>query len=123
MPGLGIPDALAKLFRTGFVICLVAVLLLAWLPVHDVGAPSDTVNHAFAFFVLCGLAGAGWMQLPKRWLFAGLLFLGGLIEVVQSFVGRDAAWHDVGADLVGIMAGLVVLFLLRPSPRPMRLPD
>lgn len=118
-----IPDALAKLARGGFVICLIAVLLLAWLPIHDVGAPSDSVNHAFAFFVLCGLAGTGWIRAPRGWLFAGLLFLGGLIEVVQSFVGRDAAWHDVGADLVGIMAGLVVLFLLRPSPRPMRLPD
>jgi VanZ family protein len=118
-----ITDALAKLARIGFFICLVSVLLLAWLPIHDVGAPSDSVNHAFAFFVLCGLAGTGWMQAPKWRLFAGLLFLGGLIEVVQSFVGRDAAWHDVGADLVGIAAGLFVLLLLRLRPRPMRLPD
>ena len=51
-----------------------------------------------------------------------LLAFGGMIEVLQAFVGRDAAWGDVLADACGIGAlfGPIILrdLTARPSPAP-----
>lgn len=115
-----IPETWARLARLGFWTCLVAVLLLAWLPVHDIGARSDVVNHAFAFFCLFALARSGWLERPQWQLLAALLLLGGLIEVVQYFVGRDADWRDICSDAMGLALSVLLLGLLRL--RPMRLP-
>ena len=115
-----IPDHLMRLARLGFFVCLLAVLLLALLPIHDIGAKSDKINHVFAFFVLGLLAGTAWPQGPRWRLCLGLLLVGGLIEVVQALVGRDAALNDLGADLIGVGLGILLLAFVRL--RPMRLP-
>ena len=41
---------------------------------------------------------------------AGAAIVGGLIELIQTQVGRHALWHDFFQDLIGI--GIVVGFLL-----------
>lgn len=93
-----------------FCLVLVAVLLLAWLPVSDVGTGSDKLNHVLAFVVLGLLAQAAWPSWRAMAL-AGLLVLGGLIELVQAQVGRDASGGDWLADAVGLVMAVLLWFL------------
>lgn len=110
------PELARLFFRRGlwqlvFCLVLVAVLLLAWLPMSDVVTGSDKMNHVLAFVVLGLLAQAAW---PSRrvLVLVGLLALGGLIELVQAQVGRDASGADWLADAVGLVLALALWFLL-----------
>jgi len=84
--------------------------------------PWDKAKHFIVFYVLTALAITA---LPaSRFWRIGLVLLafGGMIEVLQAFVGRDAAWGDVLADACGIAAlfGPIILrdLTVRPSPTP-----
>ena len=66
--------------------------------------PWDKAKHFLVFYVLTALAITA-LPASRVWRIGlTLLALGGLIEVLQSFVGRDAAWGDVLADACGIAA-------------------
>jgi len=94
------------------------VLLIAWLafsphPPKDANLGWDKANHAAAFMTLMVCAAMAW---PHRlmWAAPGLIGYGGFIEIVQSFIPeRDGEWADLLADTVGIVMGLVLVFLAR----------
>jgi VanZ family protein len=75
----------------------------------------DKGEHLAAFAVL---AGVGVIVLHgvaggRRWLAAGLLLLGALIEVAQLYVpGRSSDWQDLLADAGGIAIGMTIGTLL-----------
>jgi VanZ family protein len=111
---------LARFARIALVVAAIGAFTLAILPT----APgpenmNDKVNHAFAFFVLSGLAYAGWPRAGAVRIFVLLTAFGGLIEIVQGLdlIGRDADIYDLFADMVGIVIGLVTARLvLRFAP-------
>ena len=80
--------------------------LLSWL--HNL----DKWTHTLTFAVL-SLWFAGQYKTAAYWrIAAGLLGFGVLIEVCQRAVGyRSAEWMDIGADVVGIFAGLTIALL------------
>ena len=67
----------------------------------------DKLLHFIAYFGLAGIATAA---LGRRkaalWAAFALAVFGGILEIVQSFVGRDAEWGDELANVVGVCAGL-----------------
>ncbi|PWC42156.1 hypothetical protein TSO221_22470 [Azospirillum sp. TSO22-1] len=66
----------------------------------------DKLVHAGVFAVLGGLALAAAPDRRSLLLaLAGLAALGGMIEVVQGMVGRDASLSDLTGDVLGIAAG------------------
>jgi len=70
----------------------------------------DKSNHALAFASLAFSAVWALCQRPRQWpaLVAALLAYGVGIEIAQSFLPpREADWHDVVADGVGIALGLL----------------
>ena len=75
----------------------------------------DKVLHFMAYFGLAGLATVAFGRLrPALWAGLALAVFGGVLEIVQSFVGRDAEWGDELANIVGVGAGLAAgLILLR----------
>jgi len=92
----------------------VAILLYLCL------APSDelpTVNlwdkeeHALAWFVLT-VTGLTLSHERPRAIALFAFFLGVFVEIVQGLMGfgRDADWHDVAADSVGITAAFIGYF-------------
>lgn len=88
-----------------FWLALLAVSALAFLPDHDVAQITtgwDKANHTLAFAVLALFAGLGWPRWPWWQMALALIGYGVLVEVVQSFVGRDASALDVFADSTGI---------------------
>lgn len=78
----------------------------------------DKLLHFTAYFGLAGIAtmGLGGRLRPPLWAGLALAAFGGILEIVQAFVGRDAEWGDELANIVGVCAGLAAgLLLLRLS--------
>lgn len=99
-----------------FVVTLVAVLVLALLPVPelqefglDIGFDNDKLNHASAFATLAVLGGLGWPRRKVR-LVIFLALVGVAIEILQGtpLIDRDLDVFDWVADCIGIAGGLVV---------------
>jgi VanZ family protein len=98
-----------------FWIALLGVSTLAFMPSDEVPPIStgwDKSNHALAFFVLALLAAWSWPRVGLWKQAIALVGYGIFIEIVQYFVGRDAAALDVFADAIGIALHGVLFFLL-----------
>lgn len=109
--------------RAAFVLCLLLILYLALDPIPLLkGASSDKVNHVLAFFGLGVLLRLGWPRFRFVWMAIALLGLGVFIEVVQHFIGRDAAFGDVLADALGIALAALATQIFR-IPQQASLPD
>ncbi len=70
-------------------------------------AESDKIYHVVAFGVLA----FPMAYLRPRWLMLAVpayLAFGGLIEILQPFVGRDRSLGDWLADLIGLGIGVVI---------------
>jgi VanZ family protein len=95
-----------------------ALLVVIWgeLTPHPpaLQAP-DKVLHFLAYFGLAGLASTALRH--RRSIVAAalaLIALGGLLEILQMFTGRDAEWLDEAANAIGVLAGACAgLLLLR----------
>lgn len=106
---------------------LLALLLavITWLalspaPPETMNTGWDKANHALAFGALAFCAvWALWPQ-PRQWAWPvlALLAYGVGIEIAQSFLPpREADWHDVVADGIGIALGLLAAWpITRMSP-------
>lgn len=89
------------------------VILVAWgeLTPHppELGGVlvKDKVEHFIAYF---GLASMATMALGLRSRLAlavlGIILFGGVLEILQSFAGRDAELMDFFANSVGAFGGL-----------------
>jgi hypothetical protein len=94
--------------RAAFWLATLAILVLTLTPGQHL--PRDPFNlwdkthHALAFAVLAVLGLLAWPQPALRWrLSAGLVALGGAIEVAQHLTGwRHGEWADWAADAVGV---------------------
>jgi VanZ family protein len=111
-----IPTAIV---RAAFWLATLAVLVLTLIPAEQVQRLPlnfwDKAQHALAFGVLTGLGLWAWPQRHHRLkLLAGLVLLGGGIEVAQYLTGwRHGEWADWAADVVGV--ALVAVVMRRPK--------
>ena len=107
--------------RAAFRLFWPALLLVVWgeLTPHPprLDAP-DKLLHFLAYFGLSGIATTALAH--RRAALAiviGLIALGGALEILQSFTGRDAEWLDEAANaagaILGALSGLVFLHLVR----------
>ena len=75
----------------------------------------DKADHFIAYF---GLASMASLVIGPRarlaWAILGVVALGGVLEILQAFTGRDAEWLDFVANSLGAIAGTLagMLFLL-----------
>ena len=78
----------------------------------------DKAEHFTAYFGLALLASLGWgLRRSLVWIFAGVVALGGTLEIVQTMVGRDGEWGDFAANDLGALAGLAVGTAYLAMPR------
>ena len=73
----------------------------------------DKLQHVLAYAVLSGLAGQAYAARKYlAHLFLGLVALGGVLEVIQSFIpNREAEIGDAIANAVGAGIGLLAVIL------------
>ncbi|WP_430300188.1 VanZ family protein [Ramlibacter paludis] len=102
------------MLRAAFWVYAAFVLYLALTPMPPVRVSGwDKANHVYAFASLGVLGLASWPTRPVRML-AVLLAYGCLIEILQSFTPtRQADWHDVLADSVGLLVAVVIWFSIQ----------
>ncbi len=87
-------------------------------PPHLEVETSDKLLHFIAYFGLAGIAATA-LGHGRRLAYAvlALIALGGLLEILQGFTGRDAEWLDEAANslgaIAGALAGLLFLRLIR----------
>ena len=78
----------------------------------------DKLDHFIAYFGLCLLATLAWgLRRSLVWVFLAVVALGGSLEIIQSFVGRDAEWGDFFANDLGAMLGLALAIAYLAAPR------
>ncbi len=116
-------DRRITLFRVAFVLCALAIFVLAVMPDRlDPVRIWDKAKHFFAFFVLGGL---GVLAFPRqRLVMLGLLLsgFGALIEVVQAlpFVHRDGDIHDWIADSLALVVVIGLFAVIRRNGRSVK---
>lgn len=98
---------------------LIGLFLLVCFPFFFIGGPSPYTTPLFGAIWDCGhlvfFAAAiillhAHLDLSRKqswlWVSLGVFVVGGLIEIVQGYVGRDDNWSDVLRDLTGAWLGL-----------------
>jgi VanZ family protein len=96
------------LSKAFFCLALVAITVLALLPIDMLTAPVfnwwDKAQHAAAFALLTAMGLAAFPDRAGR-VAVGLVFYGGAIELAQLAVGwRFGEWQDLLADTAGVLA-------------------
>ncbi|HEX4271354.1 MAG TPA: VanZ family protein [Rhizomicrobium sp.] len=102
-----------------------AAMVVIWgeLTPHPPGVVTllwDKAEHFIAYFGLTLFASLAWgLRRSLVLVFVAMVTLGGTLEIIQSFVGRDAEWGDFFANDLGALAGLgvAVIYLLIPRRR------
>ncbi len=82
----------------------------------------DKLLHFIAYFGLSGLSLLALSPGRRAAVAAGVLILmGGVLEIAQGLVGRDASWGDEAANalgaVIGCALGWVIVRLLERSAR------
>ena len=78
----------------------------------------DKAEHFIAYFGLTLLASLAWgLRRSLVLVLAAMVALGGALEIIQSFVGRDAEWGDFFANDLGALTGLIVAVIYLAVPR------
>lgn len=91
-------------------IVIVSVLMLIELQPETGGITYiDKFEHAFVFILLTTTGCLAYGQ-KKSWVYAGLIALGALYEVLQALftVTRQASVYDWLADIAGIMLAVMI---------------
>ena len=96
--------------RLGFWCALAVSYVAAVMPRAPSLGGGDKLDHIAAFATLAVLARLGWSRGRARWIAAGLVAFGALIELSQALpiVGRDASWYDLFADAIAVGGGLAI---------------
>lgn len=105
-----------RLWRALF---LFSVVLIAWLaftsqPYPVPASGNDKVNHFLAFTELALVIRLAWPSLHLAIPFTLLAGFGLTLELVQALLPyRYFSWADLGADILGILAGFTLYPLIR----------
>jgi len=98
----------SPLSRGVFAVAVLVSLAVLFAPASDVPyAPAgvDKIVHASLFAALA--VTGSWAGISRAVLAPVLVLYGAGSEVLQSFIGRDAAVGDWLADVVGVLLGLL----------------
>lgn len=84
-------------------------MLLALLPgpTQDI-ISNDSARHVIAFVILTILLSTTWQSVPLWQWAAGMIILGGAIEVAQGVMGlgREPSWSDWLIDVFAVMLAI-----------------
>ena len=88
-------------------------ILTDWLTDNKIRRLAHLTEYG-AFGLVASLgAWRKWGRGCKKWVLALGVVIASLDETIQFFAGgRTATWHDVCVDAVGVMAGIVVVWLI-----------
>ena len=111
--------------RAGLWLFLPALAVVAWgeLTPHPPQIADEVFGwdkgvHFTAYFGLALLASLAWgLRRSVLLVLVGVIALGGVLEILQSFTGRDAEWLDELANSLGALTGTAVACAYLAIPR------
>lgn len=114
-----LPLRLRRLVRWAFVPAIALVVWGELKPHLNVHPPWDKALHFIAYFGLAGMATVALGRLrPAICAAVALAMFGGILEIVQGYVGRDTEWGDEVSNIIGVCLGLAAgLLILRAMAR------
>jgi VanZ family protein len=89
-------------------IVLLALLLGPALAAESEGLIWDKAAHFVAFGLMLWSLGVLFRRVPRLWAAVTAVVIGGAVEIIQGFVGRDPSWGDFLADILGVCAALAL---------------
>ena len=107
--------AVAGRLHTGWRVLGICMLAVVWWGCLTPSPPAipwlfpgfDKFEHFFAYLVLAAWFAAIYVHRRQRIVILILLIvMGGSIEILQHYTGRDAEWLDWLADISGTLLGL-----------------
>jgi len=111
------PRLRAFIKRAAFWLLWPAILVIAWgeltpRPPPEASLIWDKWEHFTAYFGLALMGVLGWSGQRALAIFFAVVALGGTLEILQAYVGRDAEWADMLANTLGAIAGALLALLL-----------
>ena len=111
------PRLRAFIKRAAFWLLWPAIAVIAWgeltpQPPPEAGLIWDKWEHFVAYFGLALMGVLGWSGRRTLVIFIAVVALGGALEILQAFVGRDAEWADMLANTIGATIGTLLALLL-----------
>ncbi|MGV9008015.1 MAG: VanZ family protein [Brevundimonas sp.] len=103
-----------RLSATAVIAALLSLMLGPVLPIEQTAMVSDKLAHAVAFFLIAVCLDILIWRRTRLVPCLLALVIGGLVELIQGAIGRDASWGDFLADFIGIALAFVILAGLRP---------
>ena len=89
---------------------MTVLLALMIRPQPDTGVAGliwDKAAHFIAFGLILWSLGVLFRRLPRTMAALLAVAIGGGVEVVQRYTGRDPSWGDFVADILGVAAALL----------------
>ncbi|MBW8303417.1 MAG: VanZ family protein [Brevundimonas sp.] len=102
--------------RLAGAVVLTVLLALMIGPYQNVESASriwDKAAHFVAFGLILWSLGVLFRRLPRTWAAMIAIAIGGAVEIIQRFTGRDPSWGDFLADILGVAAALALWALWR----------
>lgn len=111
------PRLRAFIKRASFWLLWPAIAVIAWgelAPGADLPDINlwDKAEHFTAYFGLALMGVLGWSGRRTPLIFLAVVALGGGLEILQAFVGRDAEWSDMLTNTLGAITGMLLALLL-----------
>ncbi len=77
----------------------------------------DKLEHFTAYFGLALMSVLGWSGRRALRILLAVILLGGVLEILQAYVGRDTEWADMLANTLGALTGTLLALGLLAAAR------
>ena len=102
-----------RIVGAAVMIALLALMLGPAQEAESTGLIWDKAAHFVAFGLILWSLGVLFRRVPRLWAAVLAVAIGGTVEIIQGFVGRDPSWGDFLADILGVAAALAAWVVWR----------
>jgi VanZ family protein len=103
-----------RLTAAAVILVLLSLMLGPVLEIEQTARVSDKLAHAVAFFLIAVCLEVLIWRSTRLLSCLLALVIGGLVELIQGTIGRDASWGDFLADFIGVAVAFVLMTGLKP---------
>ncbi|WP_298746660.1 VanZ family protein [uncultured Brevundimonas sp.] len=104
---------LLRLVAAAVLAVLLALMIGPYQNIESASRVWDKAAHFIAFGLILWSLGVLFRRLRRTWAAASAVAIGGAVEIVQQFTGRDPSWGDLLADILGVASALALWALWR----------
>ncbi len=104
---------LLRLVGAVLMVVLLALMIGPYQNIESASQIWDKAAHFVAFGLILWSLGVLFRRMPRLWTAALAVAIGGAVEIIQGYTGRDPSWGDWLADILGVAAALALWAIWR----------